>query len=148
MSFERFLGFYLESLTEKKLEKKPCESHIKYDQCSFKTESTQVSITSDETQTSSKSSTRKRSQRESMREHNPPVKGEGYDWSDLLPSYKKIMSNVAYVAMTGVLTANLGFVSVISIYGIQARLSAKHFFRCKILLCALPSVIRQPTKII
>ena len=66
-----------------------------------------------------------------MREHNPPVKGEGYDWSDLLPSYKKIMSNVAYVAMTGVLTANLGFVSVISIYGIQARLSAKHFFVVK-----------------
>ena len=83
-----------------------------------------------------------------MREHNPPVKGEGYDWSDLFPSYKKIMSNVAYVAMTGVLTANLGFVSVISIYGIQARLFVKHFFRCKILLCALPSVIRQPTKII
>lgn len=94
-------------------------SHLKDDQCSFKTESTLVSITSDETQNSLKTHTRKRSQRESMREHNQPVKGEGYDWSDLLPTYRKILSNVAYVAMTGVLTANLGFVSVISIYGIQ-----------------------------
>ena len=67
-----------------------------------------------------------------MKELNLPVEGEGYDWSDLLPSYRRILSNVAYVAMTGVLTANLGFVSVISIYGIQARLSTKHFFRCKI----------------
>ena len=110
-------------------EMSPVKSHLKDDQCSFKTESTLVSITSDETQNSTKSNTRKRSQRESMREHNLPVKGEGYDWSDLLPTYRKILSNVAYVAMTGVLTANLGFVSVISIYGIQVRLSAKYFLR-------------------
>ena len=84
------------------------------DHGSWQTESTAVSVDSD-----SPTSRRSRSTRESMREFNQPVTGEGYDWSDLLPSYKKILSNVAYVAMTGVLTANLSFVSVISIYGIQ-----------------------------
>ena len=85
-----------------------------HENASWRTDSTAVSLGSDST-----TSRRTRSTRESMREFNQPVTGEGYDWSDLLPSYKKILSNVAYVAMTGVLTSNLGFVSVISIYGIQ-----------------------------
>ena len=54
-----------------------------------------------------------------MLEAEEPVTGEGYDWSDLLASYKRILSNIAYVTMTGVLTTNLGVVAVISIYGIQ-----------------------------
>ena len=54
-----------------------------------------------------------------MLEAEEPVTGEGYDWSDLLSSYKRILSNIAYVTMTGVLTTNLGVVAVISIYGIQ-----------------------------
>lgn len=54
-----------------------------------------------------------------MRELEEPVTGEGYDWSDLLPTYRKILSNVSYVSMTGVLTTNMGTVSVIAIYGIQ-----------------------------
>ena len=55
----------------------------------------------------------------SMRETEEEVTGEGYDWAELLPTYKKILSNVAYVSMTGVLTTNMGTVSVIAIYGIQ-----------------------------
>ena len=69
--------------------------------------------------TSTINSQKKRSVRESMLDTEEPVTGEGYDWSDLRSSYTRILSNFAYVSMTGVLTTNLGTVAVISIYGIQ-----------------------------
>jgi hypothetical protein len=47
------------------------------------------------------------------------VKGEGHDWSDLLPSYRKICKNLSFLGMTGACTADMAFVSIISMYGIQ-----------------------------
>ena len=52
-------------------------------------------------------------------QRNIYVSGEGHDWSDLIPSYKKLFTNFAFLGLTGSCTADMGFVSIIGIYGIQ-----------------------------
>jgi len=52
-------------------------------------------------------------------QRNIAVHGEGHDWSDLIPSYKKLFTNFAFIGLTGSCTADMAFVSIISIYGIQ-----------------------------
>ena len=90
--------------------------------------------------------------KESTSKYKAPVKGEGHDWSDLIPSYRnffnflvnalsifckfythrieynfknfeknarKILRNISFLGMTGAATADMAFVSIISMYGIQ-----------------------------
>lgn len=47
------------------------------------------------------------------------VKGEGRDWAELVPSYKKLCANVAFIGLTIACAMDLGFTSIMSIYGIQ-----------------------------
>lgn len=89
---------------------------------SNRTESTSMSASqSFHSQTSSYRSQTPSISRKAFRDsqRNIVIKGEGHDWSDLIPSYKKLLSNYAFLGMTGSCTADMAFVSIISIYGIQ-----------------------------
>ena len=54
------------------------------------------------------------------------INGEGRDWSDLLPSYRKIIKNISFLGLTGACTSSMAFTSIISMYGIQYLTEVYH----------------------
>lgn len=49
---------------------------------------------------------------------NPPDLGEGHDWSDFFVSMKRLFSNYTFLGVVLGCTFDMGFVSVISMYGL------------------------------
>ena len=49
---------------------------------------------------------------------NPSDLGEGHDWSDILPSYKKLLSNNVFLSIMGTTICDMAYISVVSMYGL------------------------------
>jgi len=49
---------------------------------------------------------------------NPENLGQGHDWADLFGTYKRLVSNFVFVGIAFACTFDMGFVSVISMYGL------------------------------
>jgi len=49
---------------------------------------------------------------------NPGNMGEGHDWSDLISSYKRLLSNRVFLAVCAGTAVDMAFVSIVSMYGL------------------------------